>query len=61
MMNWEDIYYRAIHAPFIPTMEQIDVSKPLRGSVEDVLFDNERREPIRGKLHAPINGWDANF
>ena len=60
-MNWEDIYYRAIHPPFIPTMESIDLSNPMRDSVQDVLLDYERREPIRGKLHPPTEGWDENF
>ena len=60
-MNWEDIYYRAIHPPFTPTMKLIDLSNPMSGSVQDVLLYEEYKEPIRGKLHPSKVGWDANF
>jgi len=59
-MNWEDIYYRVTHPSFTPTFEPIN-SKPMRGSVQDVLLDEERSDPVHGKLHPPIKGWDANF
>jgi len=42
-MNWEDIYYRALHPPFIPTCEPIDLSNPMTGSVQDVLLADERK------------------
>jgi len=59
--NWEDIYYRADRPPFIPTKESIDVSNRMKGSVQDVLLDDERRNPVHGKLHHPTKGWDENF
>jgi len=60
-MNWEDLYYRALHPPLIPTNEPLDLSNPMTGSVQEVLLEDERRDPIRGKLHPPKHGWDANF
>ena len=60
-MNWEDLNYRAIHPPFTPSIEPIDLSNPMKGSVQDVLLDDERRAPIRGNLHFPKEGWDARF
>ena len=60
-MNWEDLYYRAMHPPLIPTLPPIDLSNPMSGSVQKVLLHDERKEPIRGKLHHPVKGWDVNF
>ena len=60
-MNWEDLYYRAIHPPDTPTMTPIDISNPYRGSVQEICLKDENQEPIRGKLHPPVPGWDANF
>ena len=60
-MNWEDLYYRALHPPFTPTMEPIDLSNPMSGSVQEVIVANEKKKPMRGKLHPPVKGWDANF
>ena len=60
-MNWEDLYYRGIHPPFIPTRPPIDISNPMNLSVQEVLLIEEQQEPIRGKLYLPIKGWDADF
>ena len=60
-MDWEDLYYRAIHPPFTPTMAPIDLSNPMRGSVQEVLLNDEKPELIQEKLHPPKPDWDENF
>ena len=60
-MNWEYLYYRALRPPFAPSMEPIDLSNPMQGSVQEILFIDEKQEPIQRKLLPPIPDWDKNF
>ena len=61
-MDWEELYYRALQPPFTPTMEPIDLSNPMQGSIQEVLLNDEQQEgPVRGKLHATKEGWDEDF
>ena len=59
-MNWEDLYYRAIKPQYTPTVDEIDITNPLFGTVEEIILNDELLEPIRGRKNSPT-GWDTLF
>jgi len=40
-MNWEDLYYRAIKPEYTPTLVEITSSHPLKGSVQEIILNDE--------------------
>lgn len=59
-MNWEDLYYRNIKPPYTPTVEQTDLTSPMRGTIEETLLNDELEDRIRIVKPSPA-GWDENF
>ena len=59
-MNWEDLYYRALQPSYTPLLEPIDLSNPLIGPVQTIIYNDEALDPIRG-VKKYSNDWDENF
>ena len=60
IMNWEDLYYRAIKPEYTPTLVEITSSHPLKGSVQEIILNDELQESIRTR-EGVKTGWDKLF
>ena len=59
-MNWEDLYYRAMQPSYTPEVEPIQLANPLRGSVQDIILNDELLDPILYRSCSKA-GWDDKF
>ena len=60
-MDWEGLSYHFVKSAFIPDLEEIDNSKVMSGSVQEIILRAEAQEPVEPSTRRSPPGWDADF